>query len=126
MSFSVEPIFRKSVGDQLDTYTKIAETWKIPKNRMKLFNAKGREILVINVEGDFYACENKCPHMSFPLYLGSLDGKVLTCGFHYAEFDVTTGESLGPATKKPLNTYKVKIKNSSVLIKLPKRTSKMG
>lgn len=109
----------------MDTYTKIAETWKIPKNRMKLFNAKGREILVINVEGDFYACDNKCPHMSLPLYLGSLDGKRLTCGFHYAEFDVTTGESLGPATKKPLNTYKVKIKNSSVLIKLPKRTSKL-
>jgi len=125
MSFSVEPIFRKLVGGQLDTYTKIAETWKIPKNMMKLFNTKGREILVINVEGDFYACANKCPHMGLPLYLGSLDGKVLTCGFHYAKFDVTTGESLGPATKKPLNTYKVKIRNSSVLIKLPKRTNKM-
>jgi len=110
----------------LDTYTKIAGAWKIPKNTMKLFNVKGRDILVINVEGDFYACENKCPHMGFPLYLGSLDGKVLTCGFHFARFDVTTGESLGSATKKPLNTYKIKIKDSSVLIKLSKRTSKMG
>jgi nitrite reductase/ring-hydroxylating ferredoxin subunit len=126
MSFSVEPIFWRLVGGQLDAYTKIAETWEIPRNTMKLFNTKGHEILVINVEGCFHACDNKCPHMGLPLYLGSLDGKVLTCGFHYAKFDVTTGESLGPATKEPLNTYEVRIKNSLVLIKLPERSNEMG
>jgi nitrite reductase/ring-hydroxylating ferredoxin subunit len=125
MSFSVEPIFWRLVGGQLDAYTKIAETWEIPENTMKLFNAKGHEILVINVEGRFYACNNKCPHMGLPLYLGSLDGKVLTCGFHYAKFDVTTGESLGPVTEKRLKTYKVKIKNSFVLIKLLEGSNKM-
>ena len=102
----------------MDTYTKIAETWKIPKNMMKLFNAKGHEILVINVEGDFYACENKCPHMGLPLYLGSLEGKVLTCGFHYAKFDVTTGKSLGPVTDKPLKKFKTKIQNSTIQVEL--------
>jgi toluene monooxygenase system ferredoxin subunit len=103
----------------MGTYVKIAKIWEIPRNEMKLLNVKGYEILLINVEGEFYAYENKCPHAGHPLFFGGLDGKILTCGFHYAKFDVTTGKSLGPITKNPLKTYKVRIKNSSVLVKLP-------
>ncbi|MGD8546051.1 MAG: Rieske 2Fe-2S domain-containing protein [Candidatus Bathyarchaeota archaeon] len=103
----------------MGTFKVIAETEKIPRKTMKLFQIEGHEILVVNVDEEFYACENSCPHMKLSLYLGSLDGKVLTCGFHNAKFDVTTGKSLGPATKKPLKTYKVKVEDSAVLVELP-------
>ena len=96
-------------------YIRISETKEIPTNRMQVFEVRGHEILVVNVQGQFYAFENQCPHMGYPLYLGSLDGKVLTCGFHYAKFNVKTGKSLGPVTHKPLKIFKVKIQNSSIL-----------
>ncbi len=99
-------------------YVKIAETQEIPKNKMKVFKVENYEILVVNVEGKFNALDNRCPHMGYPLYLGSLEGKVLTCGFHYAKFDVSTGKSLGPVTHKPLRKFKIKIQNSSILVKL--------
>ena len=72
-------------------YVRIAETKDIPKNKMRVFKVGDREMLVVNVEDKFYAVENRCPHMGYPLYFGSLEGKVLTCGFHYAKFDVRTG-----------------------------------
>lgn len=97
----------------------IAETRKIPRNTMKIFQIEGHEILVVNVDEEFYACENSCPHMELPLYLGSLNGKVLTCGFHNAKFDVTTGKSLNLVTEKPLKTYRVKVKDAAVLVELP-------
>ena len=103
----------------MSTFKVIAKTWKIPRNTLKLFKAEGHEILVINVDEEFYACENSCPHMELPLYYGSLDGKVLTCGFHNEKFDVTTGKSLGPVTEKPLKTYKVKVEDSAMLVELP-------
>ncbi|MDH5438849.1 MAG: Rieske (2Fe-2S) protein, partial [Candidatus Bathyarchaeota archaeon] len=62
--------------------------------------------------------ENRCPHMGYPLYFGRLEGKVLTCGFHYAKFDVTTGKSLGSVTDKPLKKFKIKIQNSLVQVEL--------
>jgi len=99
-------------------YVKISETQKIPKNKMQVFEVKGLEILIVNVEGEFYAFENRCPHMGYPLYLGSLEGKILTCGFHYAEFDVSTGKSLGPTAHKPLRTFKVKIQDSALLVEI--------
>jgi len=97
---------------------RIAGTHEIPKNKMRVFKIENYEILVVNVEGEFYAFENRCPHMGYPLYLGSLEGKVLKCGFHYAKFDVSTGRPLGSFTKEPLSTFKVKIQNSSILVEL--------
>ena len=102
----------------MDKYVRIAETRDVPKNDMRVFKVGGREILVVNVEDKFYAFENRCPHMGYPLYLGSLEGKVLTCGFHYAKFDVRTGKSLGLVTHRPLKIFKVKIRNSSILVEL--------
>lgn len=102
-------------------HIKIAETKDIPRNTMKVFKIKDYEILVANVNGKLYAFENQCPHLGYPLYFGSLEGEVLTCGFHYAKFNVRTGESLGPFSLKPLKTFKVKIQNSSILVELEQR-----
>ncbi len=99
-------------------YVRIAETKDIPKNKMRVFKVSDREMLIVNVEDKFYAFENRCPHMGYPLYFGSLEGKVLTCGFHYAKFDVRTGKSLGTITHSPLKTFNIKIQNSSILVEL--------
>ena len=56
--------------------------------------------------------------MGYPLYFGSLERGVLTCGFHYAKYDVKTGKSVRPVTNKPLKKFKVKIQNSSILVEL--------
>lgn len=99
-------------------YLKVTYTSEIPQNHMKVFKAEGREILIANVEGKFYAVSNRCPHMNYPLYLGSLNGRIITCGFHYAKFDITTGRALSPPAHDPLKTFKIKIQNSAVLVEL--------
>lgn len=99
-------------------YVKIAETKDVPKNQMQVFNVKEREILLINLEDKFYALDNRCPHMGYPLFFGSLKGGTLICGFHSAKFNVRTGESLGPVTSERLTTFPVKIQNSSIFIEV--------
>lgn len=99
-------------------YVKIAETSDVSKNQMQVFKAKGLEILLINLEGEFYAFDNRCPHMGYPLFFGSLKGDTLRCGFHSAKFNVRTGESVGPVTSERLKTFPVKIQNSSVFVEV--------
>jgi nitrite reductase/ring-hydroxylating ferredoxin subunit len=110
-------ITEKRVSD-VGEYVKIAETKDVSKKQMRVFKVKGREILLLHVEGEFYAFENRCPHMGYPLFFGSLEGDVLTCGFHSAKFHVRTGKSIGPATGKPLRVVPVKIQKSSILVKV--------
>ncbi|MEM3377879.1 MAG: Rieske 2Fe-2S domain-containing protein [Candidatus Bathyarchaeia archaeon] len=97
-------------------YVKIAENSAILKNQMQVFNVNGQEILVVNVDGTFYAFDNKCPHMGYPLFFGKLEGDTLICGFHNAKFNVKTGTPLDQVTEKPLRTFPVKIKNSFIFI----------
>jgi nitrite reductase/ring-hydroxylating ferredoxin subunit len=101
-------------------YVKLGEIQQIAEKTMQVFNVEGVEILVVNVEGKFYAVSNRCPHLNYPLYLGTLNGKILTCGFHYAKFDVSTGEVLSLPAHEPLKTFKVKTEGSAVLVELDK------
>jgi len=86
---------------------------------MKLVKVDDSEILLIRVEDEIYAFGNRCPHMGFSLFLGSLNGKILRCGFHHAEFDVTTGKPLNVVTEKPLKKIATKIVDSEIFIKIP-------
>ena len=66
---------------------------------MKHFELDGKEILIANVEGRFYAMDDRCGHMNALLSIGNLKDTTLTCGFHGAQFEVTTGKKIGEPKK---------------------------
>jgi nitrite reductase/ring-hydroxylating ferredoxin subunit len=99
-------------------YIEIARVDEIPKNGMKLVRVERLEILLVNANYRFYAVENRCPYMGYPLYFGNLEGTILTCGFHYARFDITTGKPLNRVSGKSLKTFKVIVKDSQILVEL--------
>ncbi len=64
---------------------------------MKSVELDGHEIVICNSRGTYHAIGRRCGHMNAPLELGTLDGQVVTCPMHCAQFDITTGEALsGP------------------------------
>jgi hypothetical protein len=50
-------------------FVKIAEIKDVLKNQMQVFNAKGQEILVINVEGELFAIEKSMSPYGIPSFL---------------------------------------------------------
>jgi nitrite reductase/ring-hydroxylating ferredoxin subunit len=75
----------------------IAKKDDIAPGGIKAFEFDGKEILVGNVDGTYYAVERRCGHMNAPCEMGTLRGHILTCPMHYAQFDIRTGKTL----KKP-------------------------
>jgi nitrite reductase/ring-hydroxylating ferredoxin subunit len=55
------------------TFVKVAKTIDIPLGKMKHVEVDGKEILIANVEGKFYAVGDRCPHMSAMLSKGTSD-----------------------------------------------------
>ncbi|WP_308737545.1 Rieske (2Fe-2S) protein [Paenibacillus sp. AR247] len=49
-------------------------------------------IVVFYHEDQVHALDNRCPHLGFPLHMGSLCNGILTCHWHHARFDVCSGE----------------------------------
>jgi len=53
--------------------------------------------IVLFMHGErIYAVDNRCPHMGFPLDRGSVKDCILTCHWHHARFDLTSGGTFDP------------------------------
>ena len=79
------------------TSSSLHSTSEIAPGGMKCVELDGHQIVICNYGGAYYAIQRRCGHMNAPLELGTLDGQVVTCPMHCAQFDVTTGEALsGP------------------------------
>src|SRR5256885_12571561 len=74
----------------------------------------GDELAVCNVNGEYYAIDNFCPHKGAPLSEGSLCGHILECGWHGWQFDVRSGECL--TVDERIRTYEAKVENGLVKI----------
>ena len=76
----------------------------------------GNELAVWNVDGEYYAIENFCPHKGAPLSEGSLCGHIVECGWHGWQFDVRNGECL--TVREKIRTYAVRLEDGSVKLDL--------
>ena len=55
-----------------------------------------RPIVLFYNEGDVRAVDNRCPHMGFPLSLGTCEQGMITCHWHHARFDARSGGTFDP------------------------------
>ena len=94
----------------------IANTTDIPNGHMKAFNAGSKDIMITNIDGQYYALNRKCTHFGGDLSKGRLEGKVVTCPRHGAKFDVTSGKCVGGPAKKDEPAYEVKVDGTKILI----------
>jgi nitrite reductase/ring-hydroxylating ferredoxin subunit len=106
-------------------YLKIAEKSEIPIGKMKKFVTQGKEILIANVDGNFYAMGNVCTHERGDLSKGTLEGNIVTCPKHKSKFDVKSGKVVsGPKmllfhpkiADEP--SFSLKMENDAILIKI--------
>ncbi|HEY2961575.1 MAG TPA: non-heme iron oxygenase ferredoxin subunit [Pyrinomonadaceae bacterium] len=74
----------------------------------------GDELAVYNVDGEFYATENFCPHKGAPLSEGMICGHVVECGWHGWRFDVRSGECL--TVRERIKTFEVLVEDGSIKI----------
>ncbi len=75
-------------------FVEVAKVNEISDDKMKHVEVDGKEVLVANVGGKFYAISDRCGHMNALLSMGNLTGSTVTCPFHGSKFDVTTGKKL--------------------------------
>jgi len=97
---------------------KVCSLELVPADSMKQFYVDDHEILVVNLNGQFYCYEGRCTHAGAPLAEGTLNGDVLTCPWHGSQFKITDGSvTRGPA-EKPLKAYPSTVKNNFLFIEV--------
>lgn len=99
-------------------FVKVAKTDEVSPGQARLVEVGGKEIALFNVAGSFHAIDNNCTHVGGPLCEGEINGVEVTCPWHGAAFDVTTGQVLGPPAGEPVSRYNVRVEGSEVEIEV--------
>jgi 3-phenylpropionate/trans-cinnamate dioxygenase ferredoxin component len=95
----------------------VGKVSEITPGKMHKVTADSKEILVTNIDGNYFAMDDTCTHAGASLVEGKLDGSILTCDWHGAKFDCKTGKLHAfPAKIKDLNSYKVVIESDNIFL----------
>ena len=87
----------------------VARADEIAPGERKLVSVRGRDVVVFNVKGEYFALLDRCPHQGGSLCRGKLvglvesdepgryryhrAGEIIRCPWHGWEFDLRTGKS---------------------------------
>lgn len=102
----------------MSTAVKVGKESELPPGSSKLVEANGQTIALFNVDGKDYAIDDACPHAGGPLNEGDLDGNVVTCPWHGAQFDVTNGKVLCAPARSDVASYPVTVDGDDFLVEV--------
>jgi nitrite reductase/ring-hydroxylating ferredoxin subunit len=105
----------------------VARAEEIPPGGRKVLDVAGRSIGVFNLDGEYFALRNRCPHQGGALCDGKLWGvlkasrpgqfeysrsrEILTCPWHGWEFHVRTGQSWCDPVRLRVKRYDVSVES---------------
>lgn len=98
---------------------------ELPPGARKIIQVGRKSIGVFNINGEYFAVLNVCPHQLAPLcegricgntpnspvgeYLLEREGEIIRCPWHGWEFDIKTGRSIFNPHRVRTATYRVKL-----------------
>jgi 3-phenylpropionate/trans-cinnamate dioxygenase ferredoxin subunit len=113
----------------------VARTDEIPPGERKLVTVRGREIAVFNVDGDYLALLDRCPHQGGSLAKGKLvglvepdgpgqyrycrKGEIVRCPWHGWEFDLRTGKSYCDPARTWVKSYAASVERGARVVEGP-------
>ena len=96
-----------------------AELGGLSPGDLKMVEVGDDQILLANVAGNIYACDNVCTHAFAPLSEGGLDEEQVECPLHGSVFNVATGEVIDPPAVENLRVFQVRIEGQDILVGPP-------
>ncbi len=99
-------------------YVKVSKVSDLSPGDAKLVEVEGKKIALFNVEGSFYALDDTCSHRGGPLSEGMLEGNQVSCPWHGAAFDVTSGAVLSPPAPNGVARYNVRVEGADIEVEI--------
>jgi len=107
-----------------DTWTDLGPEDDFSQEAHRCVTVEDVPLVVMHVDGAFYALENRCPHASRPLGDGERAGLTLTCPYHGYTYHIKTGKNIDcPDEEPPAKTFPLRVQAGIVQVLLdPKET----
>ena len=100
----------------MSKFLRVARVDEIPPGQKMIVEVDGTLVVLVNLEGEFYALEDVCTHDGGPVGEGRLEDGHLVCPRHGAHFDVRTGDALRLPAVEPVPTFEVKVEGEDIYV----------
>jgi 3-phenylpropionate/trans-cinnamate dioxygenase ferredoxin component len=99
----------------------VAPVDELPPGSVKIVRAGSIAVGVYNLDGEYYAIEDRCSHDDGPLAEGDFDAEdaVVVCPRHGSRFDIRDGAAKTPPAMRPVAIYPVRVQAGAVEVQLP-------
>lgn len=115
----IRKIIKNNLTKSLMGKVIVAKTSDVAPGTLHKAAVDGREILVVNIGGKYYAMDDTCTHAGASLSEGTLDGNIVTCGWHGAQFDCKSGNlEKFPAKINNLKSYNVSVESDNIFVEV--------
>lgn len=103
-----------------ENWIDISSFLNLKKGEMADFDYDDKKIMIININGNFYASDRICTHAYVDLTTGVLNesDKLVTCPLHLSSFDLKSGNALNLPAEDPLKVYKIKKERNKLFISI--------
>jgi chlorite dismutase/nitrite reductase/ring-hydroxylating ferredoxin subunit len=105
-------------GEGREAWVEVCPLDEIAPGETRTVYLEGKMVGLFNVNGQLYAINNRCSHARGPLNEGTVnaDECSVVCPWHYGKFDLKTGQAVDGVVRKPVETYRVEVRNGIVFI----------
>jgi len=93
---------------------------ELPPGEVKIVHAGQISVGVYNLDGEYYAIEDRCSHDDGPLCEGEFDVEtgVVICPRHGANFDIRSGRALTLPAYLPVSVFPVRVVDGMVKVEV--------
>ena len=102
----------------MSEFVKVATVADIAPGEAKAVEAGGKTVALFNIDGTFYAIDDTCTHRGGPLSEGTVEGTEVTCPWHGAVFDITSGAVLAMPAPRHVARYNVRVNGENIEVEL--------
>jgi len=94
INFATEEELESEIIEDEIIWRKGSELESFKDNPQQVFKIKREDILIVNIDDNFYALNDKCPHAYLSLQGSDIDvnNETIACRWHKSEFCYKTGE----------------------------------
>lgn len=95
----------------------VARVGEIAENESILYDLDDEDIAVYNLDGQYFAIEDRCTHDGGDLASGWVDDGCVVCPRHGARFDIRTGQVMAPPAYEDIHAFPVRVHQDMIQIR---------
>jgi 3-phenylpropionate/trans-cinnamate dioxygenase ferredoxin subunit len=98
-------------------WTRVTPEAEFKVGEVRLVDVDNMMVAVYNLDGEYIAIEDVCPHDGSEIATGCVKNGILECPHHGATFDLRSGEALTPPAYEPLEMMQVRVDDGVVEVR---------